>query len=449
MDIKRRSLLKGCCAAAGLSAVPLTAFFNPRAFGAGSEHEVLVYLFLRGGIDGLHLLAPIAGSERVAYESKRSSLAIPVERLRPIDAQWGLHPRAGGVAGDDVGSNPRWLQRLFNEGRLALVHGVGMPTAVNRSHFDSQAFMDLGTPGNKSTATGWIARYVQAATGLPAPLLSSAFGFAAVQPQALQGDSSAFTISNGQEFRVNGYHWAWNDTNPDIAGHGGAHERLFPLWLGSDLEFTTAGRLAAEALEYMRQIDFAGYQPEGQASYPAGNLGTQLSNLAQLIKLDTGIVVATLDFGGWDTHAGQGMPDPGNPNHYDFFGNLVEELARALDAFHTDLSSSSQGNLMQRVSIVGLSEFGRRVRPNQSGGTDHGHGNLALAMGDRVIGGLHGQFPGLDDASLFEGQDLASLIDYRQLLAEALVRRQGFPVNQLGAVFPGLESYQPLGIFES
>ena len=105
-------------------------------------------------------------------------------------------------------------------------------------------------------------------------------------------------------------------------------------------------------------------------------------------------------------------------------------------------------HLMNCVNVVVVSEFGRRVRSNGSGGTDHGYGNLMMALGGRVNGGLHGSFPGLDDLSLFEGQDLAVSTDYRQVLAEMLVDRMGGAPANLGEVFPGLGGYQPVGVFQ-
>ena len=129
------------------------------------------------------------------------------------------------------------------------------------------------------------------------------------------------------------------------------------------------------------------------------------------------------------------MPDPGNANQWDWFGNLTEELGSALDAFYTDLNA---GGLMNRVTVVVQSEFGRRFLPNASGGTDHGYGNLMFALGNRVNGGqLHGTFPGLDDASLFEGQDVAVTTDFRQVLSEALVDRMNLAPASLAGVFPG------------
>lgn len=458
--IDRRSFLKGLGLSAGFALAPAGLLFNPAALAGGTRNDVLVYLFLRGGIDGLHLLTPMSGPERVAYESRRSTLLIDGNRLRPVGghAAWGFHPRLGGERGDAVGAPTRWLHRLFDQGRLAVIQGTGMSTVVNRSHFETQTYVDLGTPGQRSTNSGWLTRAASAMPGLPAPLLSANFGFADAAPLALLGDGEAFTVSSASDFRLDGFHWSWRDSNDDLAGHVGTHRRVAPLWLGSEPDFTASGRRAAEALEYLREIEFReydandrpdGYRPEGGADYPGGSLGTQLRNLAQLIKLDTGIAAASLDFGGWDTHQGQGLPNPGDPDHWDYYGNQVEELSRALSAFYTDLSASAQGNLMNRTSVVVVSEFGRRIRSNGSGGTDHGYGNLMLALGGRVNGGLHGTFPGLDDLSLFEGQDLEVTTDYRQVLAEQLVQRMGVAPGDLDSVFPGLGGYQPLGVFRS
>lgn len=449
--MKRRDFLRGCCAAAvGAGIVPMTGFFNPLAFGAsrGPGNDVLVYLFLRGGIDGLHLVVPYTGPERTAYDTRRGGLNIDPDILRRLgNSPWALHPRAGGEAGYPIDGPAQWLLRLWNEGDLAIIQGAGMPLPhLSRSHFDAQAWMDLGTPGDKTTPDGWLTRYLQQATGLPPAQLSRAFGFASTQPLSLMRADDAFTVNRAQDFRVDGFPWNWHEPNNGYVD--GAHHRLVPLWDSGAGDLEQAGRLAAEALKEMREFDFGNYQPSGGAEYPDSTFGAQLSNLAQLIKEDTGLAVATLDYGGWDTHEGQGRPNPANPTGYEFFGNLLEGLARGLDAFHTDLSSAPQGNLMERVSIVMLSEFGRNIEANVSGGTDHGYGNVVLALGGAVNGGsFYGQFPGLDKGSDFEGQDLEVTTDYRRVLAEALVKRMAFPQQQLGKVFPEFD-YEPLGLFQ-
>lgn len=448
--MRRRRFLQGCCAAAMAGAVPLTTFWRPAAAGGRTSNDVIVYVFLRGGLDGLHLVVPYAGPDRGHYELLRDSLAIPESSLRPITSQWGLHPRAGGFAGDAVDSSPKWLQRLWQQNHLAIIQGAGMPEHLSRSHFDAQAWVDLGTPGDKTTSDGWLTRFLAAADGLPSADIAPVFGFSDTRPMALMGSTAALTVASPDSFRVDGFHWSWNSSNPDLNEHEGAHHRLASLWSGGgSASLLQAGRDTADALEQMREMSFADYLPEGGADYPGGTLGDQFRSLAQLIKEDMGVVAATVDYGGWDTHAGQGMPQPGNPGHYDYYGIRVEELSRALGAFYTDLSVSSQGNLMNRVNVVVLSEFGRKIRPNDAGGTDHGHGNVMLALGGRVNGGLHGSFPGLDGASLFEGQDVATTSDYRQVLAEALVRRMGLAPAQLDSVFPNLGGYSPPGVFES
>jgi len=451
--ITRRSFIKACCAAAAASsAVPGMAYFNPLGAGRNISNDVIVYLFLRGGIDGLHLVVPSSGPERVSYDQIRHpGVLIPETDLRALDAEgrWGLHPRAGGLRGDGVGSAPKWLQKLWVQNKLAIIQGCGMPTALSRSHFDAQAWMDLGTPGSKNTSTGWITRYLSAATGLPQAELSSVFGFASTLPLSLLGNNEAFTVSRAEEFKVDGFHWSWDDSDPDINNHQGAHTRLANIWAQSDGLLGSKGKTTAQALAQMRDIPFSEYLSEGGAEYPDNGLGIQMQNLAQLIKQDTGLVAATLDYGGWDTHEGQGKPQPGNPGHYDYYGNQLEGLSRAVEAFYTDLALSAQGNIMNRVSVVMLSEFGRKVRGNQSNGTDHGYGNVAMVVGGSVNGGqLYGNFPGLDKASLFENQDLGVTTDYRRILAEALVKRMNFSAGNLDQVFPGIGSYEPLGVFQ-
>jgi len=443
----RRDFLKGCCAGAiAAGSGRALAWFDPLVAagtrGSATNGNVLVYVFLRGAIDGLHLVVPYSGDDRGYYETKRGNMAIPVSRLRRIGTTpFGWHPRAGGAAGDTVGTPAKWLQKLYNNNRLAIVHATGMPTP-NRSHFEAQAMMELGTPGITGGSSGWLARYLTVASGLPEPVIAPAFGFGSTLQTSLVGLDEAVGFASAEQFRIDGWHWSWNDSNPSIANHAGAHTHIYPLWNG-DSTLERAGRDAADALEYMRTIDFSsgGYTPGGGAQYPSGAFGTQLRNLAQMLKTPIGgIVAAAIDHGFWDTHEGQGMPDPGNANHYDWFGNLVEELSRGLDAFYTDLNAAG---LMDKVTVVVQSEFGRRFLPNASNGTDHGYGNVMLALGNRVNGGqLHGEFPGLDDLSLYEGKDLAVTTDFRQVIGELLVDRMGLPQGQLAQVFPGF-SYNP------
>ena len=277
MITSRRGFLKGCCAGAlALGAGKSVAFFDPLNFKGGAPRETLVYLFLRGGMDGLHMIVPYSGSDRTSYVSKRGTMAIAVDRLRPIaGTPFAWHPRAGGLRADAAGTPAKFLQQLYAQGRLAVVQGAGMSTVVNRSHFDTQAFLELGTPGNKSTADGWIARFLQADGDAPA-ILAPAIGFSGNRQTSLIGADDSITFASGQDFRVDGFHWGWNDSDAGITNHRGAHTHLLPLWNGSS-SLEIAGHAAADALATMRSIDFGlysandnpdGYQPAGGAVYP-------------------------------------------------------------------------------------------------------------------------------------------------------------------------------------
>jgi uncharacterized protein (DUF1501 family) len=192
MKTSRRGFIQGCCAGAlALGAGRSVAFFDPLGAKGGAQNQVLVYVFLRGGIDGLHLVVPYSGPDRIIYESKRSDLAIPTSRLRPIAATpWAWHPRAGGLRGDAVSTPAKYFESLYQQGRLAIVQGVGMPDTVNRSHFDTQAFIEAGTPGSKSSSSGWLARLLQQTSGEPA-LVAPAIGFSSNRQATLNGANEA------------------------------------------------------------------------------------------------------------------------------------------------------------------------------------------------------------------------------------------------------------------
>jgi uncharacterized protein (DUF1501 family) len=173
--------------------------------------------------------------------------------------------------------------------------------------------------------------------------------------------------------------------------------------------------------------------PANNASYPT-ETGAELSNAlktaAQLIKLDLGIQVVTVDYGDWDTHINQAYRFP----------ELVKGLSQSLAAFYNDLSQQRQ-----RLTVVVMSEFGRRLKSNQSNGTDHGYGGMMMALGGQVNGGrIYGEWKGLSSENLDDGADLAITTDYRAVLSEILVKR--FQSN-VGDVFAG-HSYQPLGLIK-
>ncbi len=450
IHIDRRDFLKGCTVAtlaAGASSNALAYFDAPGTSPASATNDTLVVIFLRGAMDGLSLLPPGASSPyRADYESSRTSTRIPTTgtgaALSLNGTTWALHPRATG------------LRTLFNQNHLAFIVAAGQtkPTPVIRSHFDAQANLEFGFGGGTGNNVGWLTRHL-ASGGLPAVVPLPATSLGNITASSLLGSSDAITMNSASDYRIDGFHWSWQE---DDSAHGlvGAVSRMHALWNGNSTQLESAGVETLASLDLLRPINFGlynatsnpgGYQPSGGANYSLaynGGFGDQLRNVAQLIKGNLGMRVATIDLGGWDTHVGQGNP----ANTYDYFGNQVESLSQGLSAFYTDLATAA-GNLMLRTSVIVVSEFGRRVVENADGGTDHGYGNVMLAMGASVNGGqVYGTFPGLGNTDLYEGTDVAVTTDYRRIISEALIRRMANP--NIYYVFPGYTGYTPMGIFQ-
>jgi len=175
-------------------------------------------------------------------------------------------------------------------------------------------------------------------------------------------------------------------------------------------------------IDLLAQIDFAGYQPANGAVYPDTAFGRGLESTAAMIKADVDLECVEVDIGGWDLHNALG-PTVGS------MAARLDDLTRSLAAFERDL-----GSVLDRVTLVAISEFGRRAAENASAGADHGHGGVMLVLGGHVAGGqVLTQWPGLAIPNLDQG-DLAVTIDYRDIVAEVLTDRMGS--TSLATVFP-------------
>src|SRR5262249_16364230 len=175
--------------------------------------------------------------------------------------------------------------------------------------------------------------------------------------------------------------------------------------------------------------DFLHYQPANGAVYPAGGSGTlgySMKATAALIKADVGVEAVAIDVSGWDTHNNQG-------SRVGAMADLMTKLSNTLAAFHLDVLT---GSTSRNVTVVVMSEFGRRFVENASFGLDHGHGNVMMLLGNHISGGrVLTQWPGLAPNQLFQGLDLQVTIDFRDILAEIVQMRLGN--TNLGYVFPG------------
>lgn len=402
--IPRRQFLQGCSAAI---AEMVGARLTNLAFAKqDNPYDTLVVVFLRGGWDALNVVAPIAGDDRGFYEKARPD--IKISDLLPLSDQFGLHPAM----------SP--LYDLYQQGKAGVVHAVGL-NVDTRSHFDAQEYIELGTPGSKSVASGWLTRHLQTSgTTSILPVLSTAG-----QPTSLLNFVPTVSLSSPAEFSL------WDK------GLAESHLTALKQLYQGDSIIHRAGARTLEALSIVSPLSNQDYQPANGAYYNDDEFGRQLKTVAQMIKLDAGLRVATVDFGGWDTHEYQ------NDGNGGYMADLLNSLASGLANFYLDLDSG----YTDKLSVVVVSEFGRRLVQNDSYGTDHGHGNVMFTLGGNVNGGqVFGTWPGLNNEQLYDSADLAVTTDYRQILSELLSKRMGN--SDVESVFPGFSgSYIPLGMF--
>lgn len=431
--ITRRQFLQGVCATATVGAIGPRLIFGTDAHAAANGHDTVVSLFLRGGMDGLNLVLPIAGADRTHYEEARPTLAIPVSGTYgalPLTLAagtgtgFGLHPSATG------------LRDLWNAGRMAIVHSAGLLTSVTRSHFDAQLMIDLGTPGQQGGGVGWLARAMNTQPGMVGSEAMPALGISNRQIASLNGTARALAMASPNDFRLNGGPWQWQMAGGGRAITRGVNEVMGALW-GGPTGLETDGLRADAALDVVATQTWAAIP----ATWPNNAFSRQLWTIAQAIRFGFGLRYATLDLGGWDTHDGQGSAGSG----YHYYQNKIAELSAALAAFHAELDATGH---MSRVTVTVQSEFGRRVRENANRGTDHGYGNPMLVIGGAVNGRrFYGDWRGLHPETLspYFG-DVPVTTDHRRVLSEILIRRMGNA--NIGAIFPNYAAYSPLGIVQ-
>ncbi len=403
MNSSRRSFLKS--AGLGFVALGLPPGFLVRAAGApqSSHGKALVIVFQRGGMDGLNVVIPFKDR---AYYSLRPSIAIQEpaageDRGLDLDGYFALHPALASIKG------------IYDKGQLAIVHATGSPDNT-RSHFDAQDYMEIGTPGVKSTPDGWLNRYLGEKRSEDSP-----FRGVAVSPQTprmLAGAAPTLSLSSIEEFRLR-----------NQAG-AAALQKLYAN--SSDPLFRQGGNSLFEAMVRLRAVESK--VPPSAASYPAGRFGNGLKQIARLIKADVGLEIAFTEIEGWDTHVSEG----GATGQ---LANRLKELGAGLAAFYQDL-----GDRMDDVILVTLSEFGRTARENGNRGTDHGHANVMFVIGGVRGGKVYGRWPGLAPELLHEGRDLKLTTDYRTVCGEVLTRH--LAQRELARIFPGFRPAGNLGV---
>jgi uncharacterized protein (DUF1501 family) len=342
------------------------------------------------------------------YATLRPNIGIPSSLALPLGGVFGLHP---GLAA---------IKPLYDGGKLAVVHALSQPNPT-RSHFEAQAELEKAAPGS-NLRTGWLDRVLG--------VRGSGTSFQAVQmgsnllPDSLMGPAPSLAMTGVDDFGL----WVWDGYKTPFV------TALNTMYAGTGAAVANQVTATLGALSTTAAMKTAGYTPANGATYPASPLGDALQDIARLIKGNAGLQIATIDYGNWDMHVDLGRPG----DTTGWMHKQLLDVGACLAAFAQDLGSG-----LNNVTLVTLTEFGRRAAENGSGGADHGHGQASLVLGGGVKGGsVYGTWPGLASAALDQG-DLAGANDYRNLLGEILVKRCG--IGSLSTVFPGL-SYAPMGV---
>ncbi len=397
-------------------AMPTTLLDATRALAADAPArqpgKILVVIEMAGGNDGLNTIAPLKNK---LYAQNRPGLGFKEADAHGIDRDLFLHP------------NLKGLKSIYEKGNLAVVNGVGYPNP-NRSHFAS---MDIWQSANVELdareRSGWLARFDEQGhyTGDQKSLSMIATGGSL--PLALWGEKSAASVvGNGYNF---GFEPRGGDGQTQV-------ETLKALYGSTDLSSATVAGNARSFLANVGQEVYASTDTikaalrtydtsAGQkAKYPQyTGIADGLQTVAKLIGGGLPTRVYYVSMGGFDTHSNQ------NWQH----GQLMQQLGDALAAFQEDLRMMGRD---KDVLTMTFSEFGRRVKENGSGGTDHGSAGMMFIAGGAVKGGVMSDYPSLED---LDDGDLKMTTDFRSVYSTVIGNwMKSDPTAVLGSEFKPL-----------
>ena len=412
--INRRGLLHGlgilgCSAAAHpfMTTVTLAGADGGAPLG---DHR-LVVIILRGAMDGLDVVRPLGERAFVGY---RPTLA--ATQSLDLDGFFGLHL---GLSG---------LHPLWQSGELAFVHATSTPYRDKRSHFDGQDLLEAGTSPDLPSAhlrDGWLNRMLQSVPGLQS--------------------ETAFAVGR-QEMRIMRGPAPVMDWSPDTAVNLSPQAQLLleqvyhddPLFMAAASEAMMLSEL--DLGDEMGGLAMSGDEMGSMMMAETPTLrGARLGEADRVAdyaaeRLRGATRIAAFSLTGWDTHKGQGKG----------FGRALARLERAILRLKSGLGPEIWG----KTTVLAMTEFGRTVAENGTGGTDHGTAGAMLVAGGAIRGGkVYGQWPGLEEADLFERRDLMPTSDVRAWAAHAMRGLYGFDRALLqDKVFPGLEMGEDPGL---
>lgn len=410
--MNRRNFIKKMLAGSAITGSALSGVpFMPNvqlANAAAFSGKTLVVIFQRGGCDGLNTVVPFGDDE---YYRLRPTISIPSPfsgqsgAALNLDSFFGLHPAL----------SP--LYNIHQKGDLAVLPAVHYPNATH-SHFSGQDFIESGA--TRRLNSGWLNRHLSSS---PQDSAIRAVSFGNELVHSLRGSADALSFNNLSDFTIG------EGSDDILASLQGIYQQTAESDLNRSLIYKN-GLLMLDNMKTIEALSAIEYTPANGVTYPGSGYGRQLQQVAQLIKSEVGLEVATVSIGGWDTHSGQGGAVGRQANSHARFASGIEAL-------YNDL-----GSKMNDVVILTMTEFGRTAKENASAGTDHGDASSWFVIGGNVNNGVYGAWPGLQKSQLVRGRNLSHSVEFLDVFAEVMTRH--LHETNLSTVLPG-HNYSPIG----
>ena len=353
------------------------------AFGSQTNlvigEQCLVFIQLNGGNDGLNTFIPY---ENPLYYDLRSKIALDKNDVISRNKGMAFHPALKDFA------------KMQQNGDLTIIQNVGYPEP-NRSHFRSQEIWQTATDSNKYLSNGWLGRYLDLQCKEHQP--TAGVNFDNIDNLALKGDEpNSITVKDPNRFKI-------KTDNDDTAK------------LSDNPQLDFVRKIANSVSEGSDDIQKALAKSTSEISYPKTALGKNLEWIARLIKGNLNSKVYYTSQNGYDTH----------DNQINIQQRNLTELNDAIFSFYSELKKAQ---LLQNITLVVFSEFGRRVKDNGNG-TDHGTAAPMFIIGGSNKGKIIGNNPNLVD---LDNGDLKYEIDFRSVYASLLQRKMNFDYTKIG-----------------
>jgi uncharacterized protein (DUF1501 family) len=429
----------------GIASLLPTPLIQQVLAGSLTDDRRLLFIFLRGGNDGINALIPHGDVEY--NTTNRPTLYIPPLDAIDLNGFASLHPALGDMVD------------AFNAGDLAAIHRVGYANN-SRSHFDGQRIWENGDPMQSQLFEGWLYRYVQEAAisaGVDLPVIT----VQSTPPVLVRGEEKFVNVASPDNFNYiigdpprNKLATGWGETAVNLVGL----EKYRPV-------LSQTGIKLADTFDEYQSWDQANWDPKdpdtGWSLFPVDGATNQAGfsgqsyeffralKVAALALLEStgtsnGTRIAGTQLGGWDTHNGQGQINGTQAERLSWLAYGFKSLRIALSGAATDPRTYT--SIWDRTIVLTMSEFGRTSQENGSFGSDHGTASCLFAMGGTVAGGVYNCDATTWPAGAMFGVDgryLLERTDYRAVFWEILRDHMGAPAAAADTVFPG---YTSLGL---